>query len=79
MRLRYTITVQEETDRNGNYIGLEAFATAPIENKDGELKDKEVIRVNGPSYPDVLLRVASNIIAWEMGLAPVYERAQKKQ
>jgi hypothetical protein len=77
-RLRYTIILQEEEDRNGNYIGLESFATAPIEHENGEIKDTEVIRVNGSSYPDVLLRVACNIIAWEMGLKPVYKRSEPK-
>lgn len=61
----------EEIDRNGNYIGIESYATIP----DGE-KTKEVVRVNGTSYPDVLLRMASNIIAFEMGLEPVYSRAE---
>ena len=77
-RLRYTITLQEERDRNGCYVGLEAIASAPIEQANGEIVNKEIINVNAASYPDVLLRMASNIIAFEMGLKPVYKRAHKE-
>lgn len=72
MRTSYNIILNEEKDRKGNYLGLQAKCIY----KDKE-QDIEVTNVNGTSFPDVLLRVASNIIAWEMGLSPVYERTQK--